>query len=194
MALSMNVTTNRKEDRIDNLFTLLGVSEIKDKELIPNTISTVNTPISNDNISGRIDGDGSFFISFQGDGVIKTGFNITSDRLSRSLLEGIQENLNGIGAINEGTKNDLFFTVTELSQIIEVLIPFIDSHPLFSERALHFNKFKKVSIMLKDEQPFTLEKKLKIVELAYNMNKEGKRRRLTKTQYIDLLHRIHRKI
>jgi len=32
-----------------------------------------------------------------------------------------------------------------------------------------------------------LENKLKIVELAYNMNKEGKHRRLNKTEYIYLL-------
>lgn len=193
MALSMNVTTNRKEDRIDKLFSLLSITKDEDKKLIPNTNCKINTPISDDNISGIIDGDGSFFISFQSDGTIKTGFNITNDIMSKSLLKGIQDKLNGIGAINEGTKNELVFTVTGLNQIMEVLIPFIDKHPLFSERALHFYKFKEVSTILKNEKPLTLKTKLKIVDLSYNMNKKGKRRKLTKEEYIDLLKKIHEK-
>ena len=41
--------------------------------------------------------------------------------------------------------------------------------------------------MLKNEQPLTLKSKLKIVKLAYDMNKKGKRRNLSKTEYIHLL-------
>ena len=37
------------------------------------------------------DGDGSFFISFQKDGEIKTGFNFTSDIYSKPLLEIIKK-------------------------------------------------------------------------------------------------------
>lgn len=61
-----------------------------------------------------------------------------------------------------------------------------DKNPIFSERAEHYNKFKIVSLLLKNEQPLTLESKLKIVELAYDMNKKGKRRNLNKTEYINL--------
>jgi len=192
MGLSMNATTNRTEDRIDLLFSLLDVKDEISKFLIPNTITSKDTPVTSDNISGIIDGDGSLFIYFQKDGSIKTGFNITSDRLSRPLLEKIQKELKGIGSINEGTKNDLVFTVSGLHQITDVLIPFIDSNPLFSERSLHYDKFKTVSLLLRNEQPLTLEKKLQIVELAYNMNKEGKHRRLNKTEYIELLYSLEK--
>ena len=65
MALSMNSTNNRKEERINLLFSLLNVHDNKDKELIPNIITTINTKISNDFIAGVIDGDGSFFYFFQ---------------------------------------------------------------------------------------------------------------------------------
>ena len=50
-ALSMNETTNRKEDRIDFLFSLLGADN-KNKVLIPNNISQVTTPITSNFISG----------------------------------------------------------------------------------------------------------------------------------------------
>ena len=138
-------------------------------------------------LAGLIDGDGSFYVSFNKDGSIKTGFSITGDKDSRPLLEGIQDKFKGIGSIKEGSKNELVYTITGLNQIIDVLIPFIDNNPLFSERASHYDKFKTVSLILKSEQPLMIESKLKIVELAYDMNKQGKRRSLSKTDYVNLL-------
>ena len=67
----------------------------------------------------------------------------------------------------------------------------MDQNPIFSERALHYSKFRTVCLMLKNEKPLTLKSKLEIVELCYNMNKKGKRRNLTKSQYINLLMKIH---
>jgi hypothetical protein len=86
MALSINSTTNRKEDRIYFLFSLLDIFESKDKKLIKNTITSIDTKLSNDTISGIIDGYGSFYISFNSDGKIKPGFSITNDIFSRPLL------------------------------------------------------------------------------------------------------------
>ena len=190
MALSMNITTNRSKDRIDLLFSLLG--DTKDIEFIENTITNITSPITDNNIAGIIDGDCSFYVSFNKNGSIKTGFSITGDKDSRPLLEGIQDKFKGIGSIKEGSKNELVYTITGLNQIIEVLIPFIDNNPLFSERALHYDKFKTVSLILKGEQPLTLDSKLKIVELTYDMNKKGKRRSLNKTEYINLLKKTKR--
>ena len=33
----------------------------------------------------------------------------------------------------------------------------MDENPIFSERASHYNKFKFVSLLLKNEQPLTLD-------------------------------------
>lgn len=136
MALSMNSTNNRTEDRINLLHSLLNITETKDKILISYSLIEKEDfkLCSNDHISGIIDGDGSVFISFQSNGEIKTGFNITSDKDSRPLLNTIQKKLKGIGSIKEGSKNELVFTVTGINQITEVLIPFIDENPLFSVR------------------------------------------------------------
>lgn len=191
LALSMNTTTNRKVDRIDYLFSLLGVFDSKDKNLLFNNIKEIKSLLTNNFISGVIDGDGSFYISFQKDGKIKTGFNITNDSASLPLLENIKKQLNNIGSVHEGSKNELVYTVTGLNQINDVLIPFIDNNPLFSERASHYIKFKTVSLMLKNEYPLSLQSKLNIVELAYDMNKKGKHRILSKPQYIEILKQIH---
>ena len=79
-----------------------------------------------------------FFISFNSDGEIKTGFSITTYILSKPLLEYIKNHLQGIGSIYEGSKNELIYTVRGLNQINNILIPFMDNNPLFSERALHY--------------------------------------------------------
>jgi hypothetical protein len=41
-------------------------------------------------------------------------------------------------------------TVNGLNQINEILIPFMDKNPIFSERASHYLKFKTVSTLLKN--------------------------------------------
>jgi len=41
--------------------------------------------------------------------------------------------------------------------------------------------------MLKRENPLSLESKLNAIDLAYNMNKKGKRRNLSKSQYIEIV-------
>lgn len=56
LALSMNATTNRTEERKDYLFSLLGVVDDKNKVLIPNDITEMTSPLSNEHISGIIDG------------------------------------------------------------------------------------------------------------------------------------------
>lgn len=102
LALSMNTSTNRKTERIDHLFSLLEVFDSKDKELLLynskydlslEANAETKTPLSNDFISGVIDGDGSFYVSFQKNGQIKTGFNITNDLESKPLLESIKKTI-----------------------------------------------------------------------------------------------------
>lgn len=97
LALSMNTTTNRTEDRIDYLFSLLEVTDPKDKILFYFNSSApcfarqkreteIIESLSDNFLSGVIDGDGSFFIYFLQNGDIKTGFKITSDKDSKPLL------------------------------------------------------------------------------------------------------------
>lgn len=196
LALSMNITTNRKIETIDKLFTILGVDEEaseflaqRNKDIIEKILllNSEKIIVSNNFISGFIDGDGSFFISFQINGEIKTGFNITNDLFSKPLLEIVKQKIGNIGSIREGTKKELVYTVTGLNQIVDFLIPFIDKHPVFSEKSNHYVKFRTISIMLKRENPLNLESKLNAIDLAYNMNKKGKHRNLNKSQYIEIV-------
>ena len=187
LALSMNESTVRKEDRIELLFNKLDIVEEEDKALIPCTINSIETELSDDVLAGIIDGDGSFYISFGQGGKITTGFSITNDSLSRPLLELIQTKFEGIGSITEGTKNELVYTVGGINQILNIVIPFMDQNPLCSERASHYESFRKVSLLLKDKHSLTLNDKIELVELYYNSNKGGKHRKITKEEYLNNL-------
>jgi len=191
MALSMNTASLRTPERINQIYSNLGILNGANLPLIENKNNTIATPITNDNISGIIDGDGSFWISFSEKGVIKPGFSITTDTATVPLLKKIKEIFNNIGSILKKKSTYSCYYVHGLNQITEIIIPFMDKNPIFSERANHYDIFRKVSLIIKNQRPLTLEAKLEIVELAYNANKSGKRRRITKEDYIELLIKIH---
>jgi hypothetical protein len=56
----MNKVTNRTPERINEIYSILGILNGENLPLINNDIKKINTPITNDNIAGIIDGDGSF--------------------------------------------------------------------------------------------------------------------------------------
>jgi predicted PurR-regulated permease PerM len=66
----MNKTNNRKIERIENLFNLLNISQSESEKLknytfaLNDNLLEITDTLSDDFISGVIDGDGSFFISF----------------------------------------------------------------------------------------------------------------------------------
>jgi hypothetical protein len=205
MALSMNITTNRKQERIDLLWSKLGIFEPLPAAAAQHTLAGTISPgvighgekeISYEFISGVIDGDGSFYISFEQNGLIIPYFTITNDIFSLSLLECIQKQFKGIGSISKvKDRNAIRYKIMSLNEIIETLIPIIDTYPLLSERNEHYQIFRKVCFMLNNtpKNNKDLNFKLELVDLAYESNKKGKRRKLTKLEYISLLNNLHSK-
>lgn len=63
----------------------------------------------------------------------------------------------------------------------------MDSNILHTQKKEHYQIWKQVCLTIRDEPKLTKKSLLNLVELSYNMNKEGKRRKLTKDQYIQLI-------
>jgi len=156
--------------------------------LIPNMEISIEHEISNDTIAGIIDGDGSFWVSFSAIGQIRTGFSITADVASVPLLNAIRNRFNNVGSILSKKFTYSTYYVHGINQIVETIIPFMDKNPIFSERANHYNIFKEVSLILYNKKSLNLEDKLFILDLAYDSNKKGKRRRFSREEYINILH------
>jgi hypothetical protein len=191
IAISMNKSTFRKPERINEIYDFLGISNGSELPLIENTKNTIDTQVTNDNIAGIIDGDGSVWVSFDKNGRIRPGFSITMDTASIPLLTEIRKFFNNIGYVKPEKPTFSSFFLHAKIDLIKEIIPFMDLNPIFSERAGHYDIFRKVCFMLGSENPLTLKTKLEIVELAYNANKGGKRRRILKADYIKLLKEIH---
>lgn len=188
MALSMNTKSFRTEERKQEIFTALGLPEGETLPVIANNNDILKTPLTDDNIAGVIDGDGSFWVSFSQDLKIKTGFSITTDTASIPLLKKVQERFKGIGSIQKKTETYSVYYVHGINQIVNILIPFMEANHLYSERSNHYEIFRKVSIILYEKKgKLDNETIKKIVEMAYDSNKSGKRRRLTKEEYLNLL-------
>lgn len=197
MALSMNPFSNRKSERINLLWSHLSIYEDKDKYLInlelPNP-DQLEIKISDQWITGAIDGDGSFYVSFGSNGSIIPTFTFTNDTYSFPLINSIKNRLNGIGSISKvKDKNAIRYKITSLKDMITHLIPMIDNSPLISERADYYYIFKKVCLKLNEltKQKVSLETKLELVELAYDSNGKGSTRKLSKSEYILLLKQLH---
>ena len=60
MSLSMNSASLRTNERINEIYNVLGVPNGSELPLIENINKNIDTIITNNNISGIIDGDGSF--------------------------------------------------------------------------------------------------------------------------------------
>jgi LAGLIDADG endonuclease len=122
MALSMNKKSFRTPERINSINFALGLSNDQILPLIPNTIKTIDSNLSDDNIAGIIDGDGSFWVSFE-KSRISTGFSITVDNESIPLLIKIRQRFNNKGSIIKKTETYSVYVIRSLKDIIEVLIP-----------------------------------------------------------------------
>lgn len=208
LAVSMNKSSLRSDAAISDLFSILGVKKSEIPSIISNNINKLTSPVTPEFISGYIDGDASFYCVFNVNGQIKPYFNMCFDDGSLEFIEeariqfkNVKKTIDfsdtlenkGIGSISKHTSISRLI-VGSLRELVEYIIPFIEFSPsrnLHTERAEHYSKWKQVVSILSNDPTLSGEEGkqnfLKIVELAYNMNKDGKRRQFTKDEYIQLI-------
>lgn len=138
-------------------------------------------------IVGLIDGDGSFNVSFHAHAKLRFEMQITGDRSQETLFRQIQQRL-GCGFLRvEHRKNVLKYQVIGGKQIAKYVLPFMagDGLELHTEKKKHYDIFKHVlEVYVLGKDFIKTRDFLDIVELSYNMNFEGKRRKLTKEEYL----------
>lgn len=206
LAVSMNKSSLRSNELIIELYSILGIKNSNIPSLIPNNIKELTSVVTPEFISGFVDGDSSFYCVFDTNYEIKPRFNVCFDDGSIKLVEEIRKqflnmnNLNSdqnnnnltIGSINKHSSISRL-VINRIDHLTNYVIPFFDlsySRTFHTEKAIHYSKWKEViEILNKNPNLNGLNGKkdfLKIVDIAYNMNKEGKRRKFTKDEYIKL--------
>jgi len=180
MAFTMNEVTNRGSERLEELLGFLGSEafqiEIKEPEI-------KDYPLDSHFLVGLIEGDGCFNISFLANRVLDFGFHITQHISSLPLLEKVQQLL-GCGSLRYKSDTVIRYQIDSLNEIQQILLPFMSKHQLHSVKSEHFSIFEQVINLVTLKEHKTNKGFLRIVDLAYNMNLEGKRRKLTKEEYL----------
>jgi len=138
-----------------------------------------------DYLAGFIDGEGCFSVSIHPNPNAKFGwlidpdFTINQHRQSRELLESIRRFF-GCGKIYEKSPNKsnvLTFTVYGRKMILEKVIPFLDVHPVISNKRHDYAKFRDIILRMTTKEHHTLEGFQTIVRIAFSMNAQGKQRK-----------------
>ena len=136
-------------------------------------------------LAGFIDGEGCFSVTIHPHPSAKWGwlidpdFTINQHKKSREFLERIQKYF-GCGKIYEKSpdkSNVLTYTIYSRRSIYEKVIPFIDAHPLISNKRCDYEKFRIIIEALMDKKHHTLDGFQEIVKIAFSMNEQGRQRK-----------------
>lgn len=137
-------------------------------------------------ISGFVDGEGTFHVSFTRrtdlpkKWAIIPEFHVSQDFSRSSVLKEIQ-NFFDCGAIKEnhrGKSNDSthVFVVRSRRDLINKIIPFFQRYPLRSSKQQDFLVFAKIVLQMEEGRHLTEEGFREITKKAFQMNGGGKYR------------------
>lgn len=133
-------------------------------------------------ITGLVDGEGSFSISFNPRPKLKVGwetrpsFSLTQNYRSRDILYKLQEFFT-CGSIRFSKKDNCWkFEVRSIDELINKIIPHFKNYPLQTEKKHDFEKFEKIINLMIQQKHLEKEGLDEIFSLTNNMNISGKRK------------------
>ena len=137
-------------------------------------------------LTGFIDGEGCFSISFSLRSKMKHGFEIrpsfscaqrkNKDSLNKIVLNEIQS-LFQAGFIRFSKKDQMWkYEVRRIDDICEKIIPYFETNVLRTSKKLDFEKFKIVCLIIKSNHHLSISGVKEIIDLSFTMNVSGKRK------------------
>jgi penicillin-binding protein-related factor A (putative recombinase) len=133
-------------------------------------------------ITGFVDGEGCFTVSFNLRSKLKTGievrpsFSIGQNKKSLEVLEEIKSYF-GVGSIRFSRNDQLYkYEARSNSEIIKNIIPHFDRHPLKTSKSIDFELFKEICLLISENKHQNRDYLRIIIEKAYQMNGSGKRK------------------
>ena len=149
------------------------------------TKSVGRTPAEwNHYLSGLIDGEGCFSVSFTLRGKMRYGVEIrpsfsigqSINKDNHLLLEAVRDSL-GCGAIRVSRRDNCYkYETRNLADIRGKIIPFVEAHPLLSNKRHDFGLFVNVCSLIAERSHFTPEGIEEVIRLAFSMNQSGTRK------------------
>jgi hypothetical protein len=136
----------------------------------------------NSYITGFVDGEGSFLVSFSkrlkmSAGIeVRPAFTVSQHKRSKEILLSIQKHF-GCGTVRFNTRDETWkYEVRSLNDLIEKIIPHFDQFPLKTSKRLDFERFKDVCKQMVGQRHRTPDGLRSIIGTAYQMNNFGARR------------------
>jgi hypothetical protein len=136
----------------------------------------------NSYISGFVDGEGCFCVSFQPSGrhrfgwEVRPSFSASQNAERAEPLYVIRETW-GCGFIRpDRSDKTLKFEVRNLANLVATVLPHFRAFPLVSSKQGDFERFARICEAMREERHLELEGFGQIVRLAMEMNPSGKRK------------------
>lgn len=133
-------------------------------------------------ISGFVDGEGCFCVSFQPSRrhrfgwEVRPSFSVSQNADRAELLYKIQE-LWGCGFIRpDRSDKTLKFEVRNISELVEKVLPHFRTCPLLSGKQLDVEGFERICLLVHSGRHLETDGFEQIVQLAMAMNPSGKRK------------------
>lgn len=133
-------------------------------------------------ISGYIDGEGCFSISFSKRKKIKIGWETkpslsVSQNEDRAQILYLMKKLFGCGFMRRDySDKTLKYEIRSLSDLINKVIPFFEKYPLISKKKKEFENFRKICLLMAKEEHLTKKGFKRIAKIAFKMHPSGKRK------------------
>lgn len=181
LASLMNKSSQRTEAKINVLYELIGAKPLQEAPDLP---EISNVPLTDEFIIGLIDGDGSFYVSFTAKKTIKFGLNIVGSTEYWDLFNNVRNYLN-CGTVKAKSSTILRYDLESIKALRTILIPFIDQYSLHTNKRTHYEIFKEILFLHNQGVHKSNDGFNKILKLAYNMNKGGKRRLYSLEEYLE---------
>jgi len=138
-------------------------------------------------ISGFVDGEGSFHVGLQRSKNVKLGwqivpeFHVSQSQDRQDALKTIKEVFKA-GYIKPNHKTNprdktSVFVIRDRKSLTQKVTPFFREYPLFTEKQKDFEKFAKVIKMMNEKEHLKTKGLKKIIKIAFSMNRNGKYRK-----------------
>ena len=125
---------------------------------------------------GFIDGEGCFHVGISKHPELKFGYQILPEltvvqhKRDLALLHTIRSTMD-CGVVRRNHGDRYCWRVRSLDNLVNVIVPFFEKHPLKSKKAVEFKKFAKVVRLMQRKQHLTTEGFQRICKIAQSMNR-----------------------
>lgn len=133
-------------------------------------------------ITGFVDGEGSFLVSFTKRAKLSTGievrpsFSISQHKRNKEILFRMRDYFHCGGIRFSKRDQNYRYEVRSLDDLLKIIIPYFETHPLQTSKRHDFELFKDICFLMKTKKHLSEKGVRRMIDLAYDMNNLGSRR------------------